>query len=253
MTCTIFRVSRPQQIFTNAAEKFCHLTEDAILRTGRMTVALAGGSTPKALYSLLAAEPYRSKVDWQKIHFFWGDERHVSPNHQESNYLMAQESLLSQVSVISSQIYRIQGEMSSAEAAANAYEEVLQRVFVPISGEVPVFDLILLGMGPDGHTASLFPGTKAVHESSRWVVAPWVEKFQTYRITLTPVVLNQARHVMFMVSGEDKAAALHAVLEGPSQADQYPSQVVNPVSGELLWLVDESAASLLQKSTVQTQ
>ncbi len=248
----VHKVSESQQLFPIAAQKFCNITEESIRQTGRMTVALAGGSTPKALYTLLASEPYRSKIDWQKLHVFWGDERHVSPEHQESNYRMAYESLLSHVPVVSEQIHRIQGELLNASDAAAVYEEALRKVFSPSEGEVPVFDLILLGMGPDGHTASLFPGTGAVHESSRWVVAPWVEKFQTHRVTLTPVVLNQARHIMFLVSGEDKASALRAVLEGPSQQDMYPSQVINPVSGELLWLVDKGAASLLEKTTILT-
>ena len=252
MTCTVRKVTQPQQLFPIAAQEFCKITEDAITCTGRMTVALAGGSTPKALYTLLASEPYRSKVEWQKVHIFWGDERHVSPDHQDSNYRMAHESLLSQISVVPEQIHRMRGELPNASDAAHAYEETIRKVFSLSSEEVPVFDLILLGMGPDGHTASLFPGTDAVHESSRWVTAPWVEKFQTHRVTLTPVVLNQARYIMFMVSGGDKADALHAVLEGPLQADQYPSQVINPVSGELLWLVDEEAAGLLQKTTFQT-
>ena len=253
MTCTIHKVSHPQKLFPIAAQQFCQVTEEAITRTGRMTVALAGGSTPKGLYSLLASESYRSMVDWSKVHFFWGDERHVPPDHQDSNYRMAYESLLSQVPVASKNIHRMQGELPKASDAAEAYEEVLRNVFSTSGGAVPVFDLILLGMGPDGHTASLFPGTEAVQESLRWVTAPWVEKFQTHRVTLTPVVINHARHVMFLVSGEDKASALQAVLEGPVQPNQYPSQVVNPVSGELIWLIDERAASELQKTTFQTQ
>ncbi len=192
-------------------------------------------------------------VDWETIRFYWGDERHVSPDHQDSNYRMAQEALLSHVPVIPEHIHRMKGELPKASDAAEAYEDELQEEFNSPPEEVPVFDLILLGMGPDGHTASLFPGTDVVHESSRWVAAPWVEKFQTHRVTLTPVVLNQARHVMFLVSGTEKAKALHAVLEGPPDPDQYPSQVINPLSGQLLWLIDEQAASLLEKTTFQPQ
>ncbi|GJL65293.1 MAG: 6-phosphogluconolactonase [Nitrospirales bacterium] len=253
MTCTIRKTSDPQQLFSIAAQEFCKCTEEAVERTGQMNVALAGGSTPKGLYRLLASEPYRSIIDWEKVHVYWGDERHVSPDHQDSNYRMAHESLLSHVPVIPDHIHRMQGELPKAADAAEAYEDLLRKEFSPSPGEVPAFDLILLGMGPDGHTASLFPGTEVVHESASWVAAPWVEKFQTHRVTLTPVVLNQARHVMFLVSGNDKANAVQAVLEGPSQPDQYPSQVVNPLTGELLWLVDEQAAGLLHKTTFHIQ
>jgi len=253
VTCAVLKVSDPQQLFSIAAQEFCKRTEEAVARSGHMTVALAGGSTPRGLYGLLASDPYRSMIDWAKVHVYWGDERHVSPDHQDSNYRMAHESLLSHVPAIPSQIHRMQGEFSKASDAADAYEDLLRNEFSPLPGEAPAFDLILLGMGPDGHTASLFPGTEVVHESARWVAAPWVEKFQTHRVTLTPVVLNQARHVMFLVSGKDKSNALQAVLEGPPQPEQYPSQVINPLSGELLWLVDEQAASLLHKTTFQAQ
>ena len=252
MRRSVRKVSAPQQLFSIAAQKFSDMTKEAIARSGRMTVALAGGSTPKALYELISQEPYRSKIDWNKLFVFWGDERHVPPDHQDSNYRMSHESLLSKVPVVSDQVFRIEGEASNAGEAAQSYEEALRKVFSSSGKEVPMFDLILLGMGPDGHTASLFPGTDVVHESSRWVAAPWVEKFQTHRVTLTPVVINSARRVMFLVAGKDKAEALHAVLEGPSQPDVYPSQVVRPVAGELLWLVDDEAASLLQKTTFQT-
>jgi len=252
VTCTIRKVSDPQHLFSIAAQNFCKLTEEAVARTGQMNVVLAGGSTPKGLYELLASQPYRDMIDWAKVHVYWGDERPVSPNHQDSNYRMAHESLLSHVPVVPDHIHRMQGEFPKASDAADAYEDLLRKEFSLSPGIVPVFDLILLGMGPDGHTASLFPGTDVVHESSKWVAAPWVEKFQTYRVTLTPVVLNQARTVMFLVSGKDKADALQAVLEGPAQPDQYPSQIINPLSGELLWLVDESAANLLQTTTFQS-
>ena len=252
MSRLVYKVSAPEHLFPIAAQKFTDMTKEAIARSGRMMVALAGGSTPKALYKLLTNEPYRSSVEWEKVHIFWGDERHVPPDHQDSNYRMARESLLSKVPVVSGQVYRIEGETANAGDAAQAYEEVLRKVFGLSEKEVPRFDLILLGMGPDGHTASLFPGTDAVHESSRWVVAPWVEKIQTHRVTMTSVVLNHARHVLFLVSGEDKASALEAVLEGPSLPDEYPSQVIAPESGEVTWLIDEGAASLLQTTTFHT-
>ena len=249
MRRSVYKVSSPQQLFPIAAQKFSEITKEAITRSGRMMVALAGGSTPKALYELMANDPYRSTVDWKNLFIFWGDERHVPPDHQDSNYRMAHESLLSKVPVVPGHVHRIQGELEQAGDAAEDYEQTLQKVFSVSEKEVPCFDLILLGMGPDGHTASLFPGTEAVHESSRWVVAPWVEKFQTHRITMTPIVLNHARQVLFLVSGVEKARALEAVLEGPSLPDEYPSQVIAPKSGSVTWLVNENAASRLKMTT----
>ncbi|MCA9471553.1 MAG: 6-phosphogluconolactonase [Nitrospirales bacterium] len=245
----VHKVSSPQQLFPIAAQTFSDITKEAIARSGRMIVALAGGSTPRALYELMANEPYRLMIDWKNLFIFWGDERHVPPDHQDSNYRMAHDSLLSKVPVVPDRVHRMHGELEDAGEAAERYEQVLREVCSGSEKEVPRFDLILLGMGPDGHTASLFPGTEAVHESSRWVVAPWVEKFQTSRVTMTPVVLNHARHILFLVSGKDKAPALEAVLEGPSLPDEYPSQVIAPKSGGVTWLVDENAASLL-KTTV---
>jgi 6-phosphogluconolactonase len=162
---------------------------------------------------------------------------------------MAEEALLSHVPVPLKQVFRIEGELPADEAAAR-YEAVLREQFRLSSGEVPRFDLILLGMGPDGHTASLFPGTSAVAESHKLVTAPWVEKFHTNRVTLTPTVLNAAKQVVFLVSGHDKAPALQAVLEGPFEPDRYPAQVINPTTGQLVWLINQDAADLLQPDTI---
>jgi 6-phosphogluconolactonase len=162
---------------------------------------------------------------------------------------MAEETLLSQVPVPSWQVFRIEGELPAKEAAAR-YEAVLREQFRLSPGEVPRFDLILLGMGPDGHTASLFPGTSAVVEAHKLVAAPWVQKFHTYRVTLTPPVLNAGKHVVFLVSGHDKATALRAVLEGPSDPARYPAQVINPTAGHMVWLVNQDAAGLLQTETM---
>jgi 6-phosphogluconolactonase len=177
--------------------------------------------------------------------FFWGDERHVPPDNPDSNYRMAKETLLSKAAIPPANIFRIPAENPDASAAADAYEQTLRKFFAVAPGEFPRFDLILLGIGPDGHTASLFPETAALEETSRLVVANWVEKLQTNRITFTLPVLNAARCVAFLVSGTDKAAVLHEVLEGNAPAEKYPSKLVRPSEGKLIWFVDRAAASQL--------
>jgi 6-phosphogluconolactonase len=223
---------------------FVRLAQESVAARGRFMVALAGGSTPKAAYAMLAGASYRDRVPWQQIHCFWGDERHVPPDHEDSNYRMAYEAMLSKVPIPAAHIYRIAAE-KEARQAAQEYEATLRTAFQLEAGALPRFDLILLGMGPDGHTASLFPGTSAVHESQRLVAAPWVEKFHTFRITLTPPVLCNAAYVVFAAGGADKTETLQQVLQGPYQPDLYPSQVVKPTHGTLLWLVDKAAARLL--------
>lgn len=217
-------------------------------RAQSYSIALSGGSTPQRLFARLAADPYRSQIDWSSIHVFWGDERNVPPDHGDSNFRMAKEHLLDRVPIPSDQVFRMEGELPAQEAAIR-YEDVLQRAFSLKNKEVfPRFDLILLGMGSDGHTASLFPDTAVLEETTRWVGAPWIEKLHTHRITLTPPVLNAARRIVFVVSGADKAQAVQAVLEGPVQIRQYPSQVVNPIQGEVIWLMDREASSRLQQT-----
>lgn len=230
------------------AEAFCSLAQTCVAAQGRFTVALAGGSTPRAAYTLLASDTYRSRLPWEHIHVFWGDERHVPPDHADSNFRMAHEAMLAKVPIPAANIHRIMAE-KDAQQAADEYAATLQTFFHLQAGELPRFDLILLGMGPDGHTASLFPGTTAVGETSRLVVAPWVDKFTTYRITMTPPVLCHAAHVIFAAGGADKTETLRHVLEGPYQPDLYPSQIVRPPQGALLWLVDEAAARLLSART----
>ncbi|HJX29624.1 MAG TPA: 6-phosphogluconolactonase, partial [Thermoanaerobaculia bacterium] len=199
----------------------------------------------RRLYRLLAdpAQPFRDRIDWSATHFFWGDERHVLPDHPDSNYRMAREALLDVVPIPVGNIHRMRGEEADAEHAATAHEAEL-RAFFP--GQ-PRFDLVLLGLGADAHTASLFPGSAAVRERERWVVAPWVEKLASWRITLTPAVFDRAGAVLFLVQGEEKADALRAVLEGELDPDRYPAQAVRPESGDLLWLVDDAAASRLRR------
>ncbi|MCZ6801092.1 MAG: 6-phosphogluconolactonase [Nitrospirae bacterium] len=225
------------------------LQANTILQNQSMfTMALAGGSTPRDLYSLLALPSFQDQVPWKQIKVFWGDERHVPPDHQESNYRMAQETLLSHIPLPPSHVFRISGEEKDANQAAQQYEKILQQELASSTHSIPRFDLILLGMGPDGHTASLFPGTAAVHEKTRLVMAPWVEKFQTFRITLTPPILNQASQVMFLVSGANKAEILQSVLEGPFIPDQFPSQMIRPTTGSLTWFIDQAAAQKLSSA-----
>lgn len=213
------------------------------------SVALSGGSTPQRLFERLAVEPYRSQVDWSSIRIFWGDEREVPPEHSESNFRMAKENLLDHVPIPPDQIFRMEGERPAQEAAAR-YEKVLHHTFSRKNKEgVPRFDLILLGMGADGHTASLFPETAVLKEREQWVAAPWVEKFHTHRITLTPPVFNAAKQVLFVVGGSDKEQAAEAVLEGPFQPNRYPAQIINPGQGDVVWLLDREAASRLKKSS----
>ena len=240
-------LANAQEIFHVAAEQFVQLASDVTKSSGRFAVALSGGSTPKGLYSLLASD-FRSSVPWKQTFFFWGDERHVPPNHPDSNYGMAFAAMLSKVPVPAENIFRIPAEEKDASVAATKYEETLRNFFRLTPREFPCFDLIHLGMGPDGHTASLFPGTAALKEKSRLVVANWVEKFSTDRITLTLPVLNNGKCVTFMVAGADKAPALHEVLEGDAPGDQFPSKLIRPISAKLIWFVDRAAARGLSKS-----
>jgi 6-phosphogluconolactonase len=221
-----------------AAEKFIHLAGDALQTGSQFTVALAGGSTPQRMYTKLTG----AQVDWERVHFFWGDERCVPPDHADSNYHMANEALLNHIPIPPGNIHRIHGELP-AEEAARDYEDELRRFF---SKATPRFNLVLLGLGGDGHTASLFPGTPAVWEKRRWVVAvahnvpppPLVE-----RVTLTLPVLNAAAQVLFLVSGVEKAERLAQVLHGPIHPDLLPAQAVKPVNGAILWMVDRAAAA----------
>jgi 6-phosphogluconolactonase len=232
----------PSELFQAAAEEFEKLANTAVQTRGKFIVALSGGSTPRGMFKLLAGDKFAS-LPWSKFYFFWGDERHVPPDHPDSNYRMAYEALLSKVPVPKENVFRVSTENKDADAAARAYEETLKGFFKLRPGEVPRFDLILLGMGPDGHTASLFPDSVALHEDERLVVANWVEKFKTFRITFTYPVINNAACVTFLVAGEDKAPALHEVLENKNSG--LPAQRVRPSNGRLIWLVDRPAASQL--------
>ena len=243
----LYTLAGTNELFRRGAEEFVRIAKDSLEDRGVFNVVLSGGSTPKGLFSLLAAdETLRAQVQWRKTNFFWADERHVPPDHPDSNFRMANEALLSKLSIDSKRMFRIKGELENTEAAAEEYERALIGHFYLAEGQLPRFDLVLLGMGPDGHTASLFPGTKALHEQEHLVVSNWVGKFDTDRITMTARVFNCAANVVFLVSGEDKAPALKSVLEGPFEPEQLPAQLIRPVDGRLLWIVDQQAARLLQ-------
>ena len=225
-----------------AADEFARCAEDAVRERGRFTVALSGGNTPRAVYALLASE-YKTAVPWDKMFIFFGDERHVPPEDAASNYRMANESLLSRVPIPAQNIHRIQAELD-AQRAAEKYEETLKAFFNLKAGELPWFDLVMLGMGEDGHTASLFPGTDALHETARLAVANRVEKLDTERITLTLPVLNAAAEVMVIISGENKAEILNRVVHSGGMPE-FPIQLVRPKNGRLLWIVERQAAKLI--------
>ena len=207
-------------------------------------VALAGGNTPKAFYALLASPEYRHRVNWDIVSFFFGDERAVPPDHPDSNYRSADDALFRPLGIADGKIHRMKAETGDLEAAADAYESELRSA---IGGDLPQFDLVLLGMGPDGHTASLFPRSPVLKEQRRWV-APVTDapKPPLRRLTLTIHVLNEARQVFFMVTGSDKSAALWEVLQGSASADQYPAKLIRPGADRLVWLVDEAAGAVLQ-------
>lgn len=238
-------LTTPQELFAAAAQEVVHLVNDAITARTKFTIALSGGSTPKNLFTLLATNA-RAALPWDRMFFFWGDERHVGPTDPDSNYRMANEAMLSKVPVPPGNVFRVPAENPDAAAAASEYEATLARFFELGPQEIPRFDLILLGMGPDGHTASLFPGTPALEEKSRLFVANWVEKLKTHRLTLTLPVLNAARTVAFLISGTDKAQVLKTVLEDPAASpEQYPSKLIRPANGELIWFLDRAAANAL--------
>jgi 6-phosphogluconolactonase len=234
----------PADLFAAAAEEFAQLANHAVQAQGKFSVALSGGSTPKGMFALLAGEKFAS-LPWNKLYFFWGDERYVPLAHPDNNYRMANEALLAKVPVPRENVFRVRTEENDASLAALDYEQTLKGFFKLRDGEVPRFDLIFLGMGPDGHTASLFPGTAALDETKRLVVANWVEKFKTYRITFTYPVLDAAACVTFLVAGEDKASALRMVREDPSSG--LPAQRVQLKDGRLIWLLDRAAASGLSR------
>lgn len=230
MIKTIF--ADPKELALGAAEYFVAQMPE--------TVALSGGTTPKLMFQILA-EQFRDQVEWSRMHFFWSDERHVPPDHPESNYRMANEALLTHLPVSADNVHRIRGENPNPADAAAEYEKTIIAV---TKQPLPRLDLIFLGLGTDGHTASIFPGSEVLHETERLVAAPYVEKFKSYRITMTLPLLNNAAAIVFLVSGAEKAEIVKAVLESENE---YPAQAVNPFQGELIWMLDKDAASRLTR------
>jgi len=219
-----------------AADLFVRRAAEAVERRGRFDVALSGGSTPRAVHRLLASEPRRDQVDWRRVYLWWGDDRHVPPDHPDSNYRMARETLIDHVPIPESNIHRIETELPAHEAAAR-YEARLREIF---GGDRPALDLVFLGLGPDAHTLSLFPETEALRTQS--LVAPnWVPKLNTWRVTLTAPAANAAREIIFLVAGPDKVEAVDVVLRGPHAPHQYPAQLIRPAT----WLLDAAAAARL--------
>jgi len=245
MTCIriVEVLPKPADLVHAAAEEFVRVGRAAIAKNGRFTVALSGGSTPRGLYSLIAKD--HANFAWNKTSLFFGDERHVPPDHPDSNYRMVNEALLSKVPIPAGNVYRVLAENPNAAAAAADYEEKVRGFFKLQPGKFPRFDLVLLGLGPDGHTASLFPDSDGLKEQSRLVIANWVEKFRTHRITFTFPVLNHATDVMFLAAGADKADMLKQVLES-TNTPPFPAQQINP-KGRLVWMLDRAAAAKLKR------
>jgi len=239
-------VADGEALARKAADYVARIANEAIAARGQFSIGLPGGSTPRALFKRLASPAWASRIDWARVHVFWGDERCVPPDHAESNYRLARETLLDRVPLPPEHSHRIAGELAPTEAAWR-YEAELRAFFAGGEPEVPqpCFDLLLLGMGDDGHTASLFPGTAALHETARWAVENYVPRLNSWRVTLTVPAINTAAHVLFLVSGAVKAEALRAVLHGPRQPEVYPAQLIQPQAGRPLWLVDRAATTRL--------
>src|SRR5260370_1333543 len=226
-----------------AAQYVVRIASESIVTRGRFTIALSGGTTPRTLYGLLGGEPYLSQIDWALVHIFWSDERCVPPDSPDSNYHMAHEVLLSQIPIPVQQVHYMPADQPDRYAASQAYAEEMQRTFG--TNGIPSFDLIQLAMGPEGHPAWLFPHKSSLHEQQRLVIPVSVPKPPPDRLTFTPPVLNAARNVLFLVTGADKADALHAVLEGPYQPDEYPAPIVRPPHGEVVGMLDTAVAQNL--------
>ncbi len=244
----IQRLADADLLANQAAVRFVDAARDAVAARGRFLLALAGGSTPRRLYERLASRPWIEQVDWSRVEFCWGDERNVSPQSADANYRMAHEALLSRLPLEPRQIHRMPAERADLATAAEEYAQQLAALCHAAPNSMPVFDLVLLGMGADGHTASLFPGTAALEVTDRSVVANAVPQLGTHRLTLTFPAINAARLVMFLVAGAEKAQRLTEVLPPPGIQGRWPASMVRPTTGHLVWLVDQQAASRLPAS-----
>ena len=240
----------PAAIAAEAAERVVRAADEAIALSGRFRIGLSGGSTPKALFQLLASEPYRARIDWTNVEVFFADERCVPPDHADSNYRMARETLLSKALIPGDNVYRMRGEVEPPDHAAREYGQMLKEKFGgPSIEEGDGLDLTLLGMGEDGHTASLFPGTPALKETKHRCVANYVEKSTTgksWRLTLTAPFINRSREVLILLAGASKAKVLAEVLEGPRDPQRLPIQLIEPTNGKLSWLIDVAAAGMAE-------
>lgn len=243
--------SSAEAVAQAAAELFVELCHESIGARGRFRVALSGGSTPKRTYQLLAGKALADRVDWSHVDLFWGDERYVPHDDPNSNYRMTDEALLRHISIPAVNIHGVPTDVSPPEAAAAAYETEIRNTFADNTA-IPAFDLIYLGLGTNGHTASLFPHSATLLENSRLVVADFVNEVNTWRISMTAPLLNHGRTVAFLVSGREKAEVLRQVMLGPREPDRLPAQLIVP-EGKLLWLTDEAAASLLPHQENRTQ
>ena len=240
-----YRISpTPAAVAAAAAQLFADAIIKAVQSRGLARVAISGGTTPKAMFALLAGEPFIKQIPWDKLYLYWVDERCVPPDNAESNYRMTNEAMLSRVPLPATQIFRMEGELDP-EVAAARYESTIRNAFRLEGAQTPTFDLILLGMGDDGHTASLFPHTEGLNDLTHIVIANHVPQKDTWRITLTSPVLNQGREVAFLIEGAAKAQVLHEVFLGPFQPDTYPSQIIRPANGRLTLLLDSAAAAKL--------
>ncbi len=265
----VFIFENAAALARNAADRFVALAQESIAARGHFAVALSGGATPRALYKLLATPEFSARIEWARAHLFWGDERAVPPDHRDSNFKMANDALIARAPIPPANVHRLRGELPPADAARE-YEQILRACLPPQKMEriqmetdadfssprasalirvpdssFPRLDLILLGLGADGHTASLFPHAAALREESRTVVAPYIEKLRAHRLTLTAPTINAARHILFLVAGAGKAEMVRAVLRGDYRPDDLPAQMIQPANGECVWLLDQAAAILL--------
>jgi 6-phosphogluconolactonase len=254
--CRTIRVSRdPESLANDAAELFVHLAGTSIQGRGLFTAVLSGGSTPKRLFEILASDRFQTRIVWKQVHLFWGDERYVPSDHPDSNFRMTMDALLSKVPIPPGNVHRIRTELSPAEAVATNYEAEIARFFAGHSEEhqerFPAFDLVLLGLGTNAHTASLFPHSQALQETSHLVAADFIAEVGMWRITMTAPLLNAAREIVFLVSGSEKTHVLREVLFGDYDTERKPAQLIQPSCGRLTWLVDSAAAAELSADTYQ--